>query len=60
MGLIYLSSAIVLDGLLVGGAVRLMRRATAARRIALFRFSIVYLALLFAAVAVDALVRVRP
>ena len=60
MGLIYLSSAIVLDGLLVGGAVRLMRRATAARRIALFRFSIVYLAVLFAAVAVDALVRVRP
>jgi protoheme IX farnesyltransferase len=60
MGLIYLASALVLGALFVARAVRLQRTPSPTRRIALFRFSIVYLALLFAAVAVDALVRIRP
>ena len=60
MGLIYLSAAVVLGGLFIGGGIRLHRSPTPARRIALFRFSIVYLALLFGAVALDALVRIRP
>jgi protoheme IX farnesyltransferase len=60
MGLIYLASAVSLGALFVAGAVRLKRNPSPARAMALFRFSIIYLALLFAAVALDALVRIRP
>ncbi len=58
MGLIYLVAATVLGALFLWGAIRL--RADAADGIAairLFRYSISYLTLLFAAVAADALVR---
>jgi protoheme IX farnesyltransferase len=60
MGLIYLGSAAALGAAFIAGALTLHLRPTLARAMALFRFSIAYLALLFAAVAVDALVRVRP
>jgi heme O synthase-like polyprenyltransferase len=50
----------LLGALFVAGAVRLQHNPTPARAMALFRFSIIYLALLFAAVALDALVRIRP
>jgi protoheme IX farnesyltransferase len=59
MGLIYLGSALVLGAAYIAGTLALHLRPTLARAMALFRFSIVYLALLFASVAVDALVRVR-
>jgi protoheme IX farnesyltransferase len=53
LGLVYLVSALVLGGLFLYYAVRLWREASqpAARR--LFRYSIIYLTLLFAAMVVD-------
>jgi heme o synthase len=56
MGAIYVSAAALLGALLIGHAVRLWRRADARTAMNLFRFSITYLAILFAAVAVDRLV----
>ena len=57
MGVIYLTSAVVL-GLLFGWmSWGLLRAATPERAMRVFRFSIVYLTLLFAAIAVDVLVR---
>jgi protoheme IX farnesyltransferase len=57
MGWIYLAAAIVLGGLYVWRALRLHAHAEDGRAaIGLFRYSISYLTLLFAAVAVDALV----
>jgi heme o synthase len=56
MGPIYLSAAAVLGALLIGHAVRVWRRPDARAAMDLFRFSITYLAILFAAVAVDRLV----
>ena len=53
MGPVYLASAIVLGAMFVWRAMRLYRDGTGARAIGLFRFSIVYLALLFVAVAAD-------
>ncbi len=59
MGLIYLVSAVALGGLFLLYAWRLWRRETDGRAaIHLFRYSISYLTLLFAAVAVDSLLRV--
>ncbi len=55
MGEIYLVAAAVLGVLLIAGAWRLRSRPDTA--MSLFRFSNVYLTLLFAAIAVDALVR---
>jgi protoheme IX farnesyltransferase len=58
MGLIYLSSAIVLGAAFVVYAVRLLRNVSDGRAaIRLFRYSIGYLTILFAAVAVDSLLR---
>ena len=58
MGWIYLVAAIVLGALFLWGAVRLRADAANGRAaVRLFRYSITYLTLLFAAVAVDALVR---
>ncbi len=54
MGWIYLVAALVLGLGFIGGAVRLVRRPDTAMQ--LFRFSNVYLSLLFAAVAADVLV----
>jgi heme o synthase len=56
MGPIYLGAAALLGAVLIGFAVRLHRRPDARSAMALFRFSITYLALLFAAVGVDRLV----
>ncbi len=54
-GLIYLSAAAVLGGLFLFYAFRLWRGTSAKASVALFRYSIIYLALLFAAVAADGL-----
>jgi protoheme IX farnesyltransferase len=56
MGLVYAGAAVVLGGWFVWRALRLWRGTSPAESMRLFRFSIVYLALLFAAVAADALV----
>jgi protoheme IX farnesyltransferase len=58
MGVIYLIAAVVLGGIFVRQALRLRRDAENGRAaIGLFRYSITYLTLLFAAVAADALWR---
>ena len=55
-GAIYLSSALVLNGIFIAWAVRLYRNPSARVAWGLFRYSIYFLGLLFAAVAVDTLV----
>jgi protoheme IX farnesyltransferase len=61
MGLIYLVAAVVLGAGFVWSALRVMRDTSDGRAaIRLFRFSISYLTLLFAAVAADSLVRLAP
>jgi heme o synthase len=61
MGLIYLVAAVVLGAAFVWFAVRVLRNVSDGRAaIGLFRYSISYLTLLFAAVAVDSLLRVMP
>ena len=55
-GLIYVSAALVLGGVFLFYAFRLWRGKSAGAASALFRYSIVYLALLFGAMAVDGLV----
>jgi protoheme IX farnesyltransferase len=58
MGWIYLVAAVVLGALFVWGALRLRADAADGRAaIRLFRYSISYLTLLFAAIAADALLR---
>jgi heme o synthase len=57
MGVAYTVAAVVLGAWFVSTAERLRRRRTPAAAVAVFRSSIVYLALLFGAVALDALVR---
>ncbi len=54
--MIYLATAAVLGALFIGQAIRLARDTTPAQAIRLFTYSNTYLALLFAAVAVDTLV----
>jgi heme o synthase len=56
MGPIYLSTAIVLGGVFVYRALRLWREPADDRAWGVFKYSIVYLAALFGAVAMDALV----
>jgi protoheme IX farnesyltransferase len=53
-GVLYLAAALVLDGVLCSLAWRLWRDGTAARAGVLFHYSLLYLALLFVAVAADA------
>jgi len=61
MGLIYLVAAVVLGAGFVWYALRVQRDVSDGRAaIRLFRFSISYLTLLFAAVAVDSLMRLAP
>jgi protoheme IX farnesyltransferase len=57
VGAVYLVTAAVLGALFIAQAIRLARDATPAQAIRLFTFSNTYLALLFAAVAVDTLLR---
>ncbi len=56
LGAIYLAAASILGAVFVYKAVELWRRFEPARSIQLFHYSIVYLTLLFAAVAVDRVV----
>jgi len=57
VGAVYVITAAVLGALFVAQAIRLARNTTPAQAIRLFTFSNTYLALLFAAVAVDTLLR---
>ena len=59
MGMIYLTAALTLGGVFVWRAVQLWRDASGQRAIRPFSFSNRYLALLFAAMAVDAVLRVH-
>jgi protoheme IX farnesyltransferase len=54
LGDIYMVSSIVLGGLFIGGAVLLYRRADRKTALQLYLYSLAYLALLFAAMVVDA------
>ncbi len=54
LGAVYLVSALVLGGTLLALALQLRRDATPRRAAILFHFSLLYLALLFAAMAADA------
>lgn len=56
LGLLYLAVAILLGGLFLARAYQLRRTPTAEKAMRLFHFSITYLALLFAAMAVDVFV----
>jgi protoheme IX farnesyltransferase len=56
-GLVYLASAAVLGAVFMWYAVRLWMTESARFATALFRYSIVYLALLFGAIALDVVVR---
>jgi protoheme IX farnesyltransferase len=56
MGAIYTAAAVVLGGWFVWRALQLWRRTSPAESMRLFKFSILYLGLLFAAVAADAVV----
>lgn len=53
LGLLYLGSAVLLGGGYIVSSVRLWREPSAAAAHASFRYSITYIALLFAAMAVD-------
>jgi heme o synthase len=55
MGVLYVVAAVVLGAAFTGQAVRLLGDPTSARAMALFRFSITYVTLLFAAMAIDPL-----
>jgi protoheme IX farnesyltransferase len=57
MGLLYVAAAVLLGALFVARAWSLLRAGTAKAAMDLFRYSIVYLAVLFGAVAADVLVR---
>jgi len=56
MGLVYLTSAVALGSLFVWHAARLWRSGSMRAAMSMFRFSIIYLALLFGAMAIDRLV----
>jgi protoheme IX farnesyltransferase len=57
MGPVYLSAAVVLGAVFIGHAVRVLRDARNRAAMAMFKYSITYLGLLFAAVAADTLLR---
>ncbi|MDA8400630.1 MAG: heme o synthase [Actinomycetota bacterium] len=57
MGAIYLASAALLGGVFMGYALNLARSRSPESAMSLFRYSIIYLTLLFVAVALDVLVR---
>jgi protoheme IX farnesyltransferase len=59
MGPLYTVAAVILGGMFVHRALRLWRERSATLAVGLFRFSTVYLGLLFAAVAADGLLRPR-
>ncbi len=59
MGAFYIASAILLGGVFISHAVRFWREKSAGAAMVLFRFSIVYLTLLFVAITADVLIRYR-
>jgi len=59
-GLVYMAPALVLGAAFVFYAVRLMRSGSVAHAVHLFRFSILYLFLLYVLLTVDAVVRFAP
>jgi len=59
MGPVYLATAVALGGMFIYRTLRLWRERTSALAMSVFRFSIVYLALLFAAVGADAVLPPR-
>ncbi len=59
-GLLYPAAALALGGMFVARAARLRAKGTTAAAMSLFRYSIVYLALLFGFVALDTLFRIVP
>jgi protoheme IX farnesyltransferase len=52
-GALYLVASLVLNALLIGGAVVLLRRADRRSALRLYLFSLLYLALLFGAMVLD-------
>jgi len=56
VGVLYLAAALLLGALFLRLAWRLQRETTTARAGALFRYSLLYLALLFVALAIDPLI----
>jgi heme o synthase len=56
LGLFYLGAALLLNGAFIAMAIKLYRKPDTHHAWWLFRFSIYYLALLFAAIAVDVIV----
>jgi heme o synthase len=56
VGLVYLGSAVVLGALFLGFAIALARATTPARARHLFSYSLLYLALLFVALALDPII----
>jgi heme o synthase len=56
VGLLYLASALALGGVFIGLAERLRRENTPRRAMVLFHYSLLYLALLFVAMALDLVV----
>ena len=59
MGVVYLASALALNGIFIYWAVRVWRDPAPRVAWSLFRFSIYYLAMLFAAMALDELLPLR-
>ena len=59
MGLLYLGSAVVLGAVFLAKAVQLHHEGSARRAMGLFNYSISYITLLFSAMALDQLIRVR-
>jgi protoheme IX farnesyltransferase len=59
MGVFYIVAATLLGGVFISHAVRFWREQSVGTAMALFRYSIIYLTLLFVAIAVDVLIRYR-
>jgi protoheme IX farnesyltransferase len=59
MGIVYLASALILNGIFILWAVRVWRDPAPRVAWSLFRYSIYYLALLFGAMALDQLLPFR-
>ncbi len=59
MGVFYIVTATLLGGVFISHAVRFWREQSAGAAMALFRYSILYLTLLFVAITADVLIRYR-
>jgi len=59
MGVLYAAASLLLGWRFIAGAVRLRRKGTVGAAMSLFRYSILYLSLLFGVVAVDTFAHIR-